>query len=218
MSVNLSRVIRRGLPLLLVGIVAATASTASATLIEGWNGSTDGWTTFAGGGTAGTLTTSTATGVTEGTSSLEYDLPDNNGGFQSPSTLANTVALSTAPGGQILIDIFAPSGTNFLGTTMFVNNPITGFFQPAPGFTTTTLGAETTLTFTLTAAQQAQLAASAALSQNTVIGFNAGFATQQSFFYDNLRDNVPAVVTPEPASLGCLVAGSLLLLRRRRHA
>jgi hypothetical protein len=207
-------------------LMAIGSSGAKATLIESWEGTLDSWQVPSPAGSAAQQANfqsgfSTTNGVTNGADSLSIGAtaantgsgPDYSQMLLGPSTTGNTSILGNAS--AIQLDIFTPPGSfnGFLQFDMDINNADTGF-QSLDGFSypSTTIGSETTLTFSLTPAETATLHSSANPT-SIIIQVGGGFsAGNETMYLDNLR-TVPA---PEPASLGIL-AGGLLLLGRRRH-
>jgi hypothetical protein len=135
--------------------------------------------------------TSGATVAFSGTIQMVYSIPDNN----------------------------APTNGFFeLGVDLAYN--ANGFFQTF--FPTSTVSLPSVNGLTLVQATiPYTITGTAAAPDLTGFGFgieyNSNFAPTQPIFVDSIQV-VPNAAAPEPASLGCLAIGSVLMLRRRRHA
>jgi hypothetical protein len=207
-----------------LSVAALAPRSASATLIESFENGADGWQVPAASNldpAFGPTAASSTTGVTNGSSSLAITGTGGSGPNYgqltiSPSTMAMTSILANAS--AVSFDVFTPPGAFgfFLQFDVDIANNDTSFTS-LDGFSypATTIGAETTITVPITPALNAILAAStnpSALVLQVGGGFTAG---NETMFIDNVR-TTDLVAAPEPASLGLLAAGSMLLLRKRR--
>ena len=208
-----------------LSVAAFAPRSASATLIESFENGADGWQVPAPSNldpAFGPVATSSTTGVTDGTSSLAITGTGGSGPNYgqlaiSPSTMAMTSTLAHAS--AVSFDVFTPPGAFgfFLQFDVDIANNDTSFTSlDAFSYPSTTIGAETTMTVQITPALNAILAASTNPSA-LVIQVGGGFtAGNETMFIDNIRTTDLAAAAPEPASLGLLAAGSMLLLRKRR--
>lgn len=203
----------------LVVALGAVRARASNVLIESWENTLDGWEAPSPDGTNSSYSPSfsTTNGVTNGSYSLAMTGtagPNYSQLLEGPSsmTLTNTLASATS----VSLDVFAPAGSfgGVLGIDIDMNNAATGF-ESLDGFTyqSPTIGSESTITVSVTPAQNAALAASGDPTQLFVQvggGYTAG---NETMYFDNLRANV----VPEPASISMLALAATGLLGRRRR-
>jgi hypothetical protein len=189
-----NRILAKSATLVVGAMLASTAKSASATttLIESWENTLDGWQVPAPAGSNSSFTPafSTTTGVTNGSYSLAITgttSPNYTQMLISPSTTVLTQDLGVAT--AVTLDVDTPAGS-FGGYLQFdcdINNSNTGFVSlDSYSYPATTIGSETTLTFTLPAGLAAQLAAS---SSPTSIDFQIGggySAGNETMYLDNL--------------------------------
>jgi len=208
--------------LLAIALALFLPRLASAQLIESWENTLDGWTFDPSynsqlGFTQGFSST---TGVTNGSYSLSITSagPGPNYGQLLEGTYSyyNTVALANSTDLLLDVDTTPAAFGYFLQLDAEINNADTGFVSvDSYAFPSTTIGSETTVSFAISPTIAAELAAS---SNPTQIEISAGGGSGGGTMYlDNLRGNGPAVVLPEPMSLGAIGAGSALLMLRRHR-
>ncbi len=228
------------------GLSLLRPATASAQLLESFEGGMDGWTFVAQNGYTASVG---ATGATDGTSALgvgaTYQISGKGNSwtttnglnfgptFISPTNVSWTATLSGASG--IKIDIDTPAGTVgadgdlgfFVAVDLDVSaGPAFGFqsIDPAGPFNYPDIysGGELTETYPLTATQDAELASDAAGGFGTFfqIQIGSGFSNEPAPGANNAvyLDNIRAVPVPEPVSCGLLAVGATGLMMRRRRA
>ncbi len=199
-----------------VGLTALLLQSASAALLESWENTLDGWSLYYPNFTS---SFSASTGVTVGNYSLALTGPAP---VNSPplylilsayqSNFTTTLAASSA----LTLDVYTPPGSfgYYLDTQIDIINADTGFVTLGNiNFLPTTIGFETTLSFSIPSATAAILAAS---SNPTQIGIQAvgGFSEGNETVY---LDNLQSVPVPEPRvfDLVGLGAAGLLAMRLR---
>lgn len=199
--------------ILTVGILVSALQTASAALLESWENSLDNWAPDS----PYTYAFSTTTGVTDGSYSLALtaaSAPNYGSGLYSDYRMSYTTALASAS--TLSLDVYAPAGSfgGYLQIQLWENNADTGYNQIPDGSTylSTTIGSETTLTWTIPTSISSVLATS---SSTTQIGFQLGGGAGGTMYLDNVR----TTAVPEPATLALAGLGMLgLLVFRRRKA
>jgi hypothetical protein len=202
--------------------LAIGANSAKAALIESWENTLDGWVippSYNPQPTYAPVTSfSTTSGVTNGSYSLVVagtgTGSPNYGQFgYSPSTLAITNILATAS--AITLDVYTPPASfgYYLQWQLIINGGGLGFDQ-LPGQPSASIGNETTLSWPITPAMDATLAASNSPAQ-IILQVGGGYSAGNETMY---LDNLQTVSAPEPASIGLLGAAGLLTLRRRHRA
>lgn len=195
------------------GIVVCLSQTASATPLESWENTLDGW---AVANVNYTSAFSSSLGVTAGTYSLALSGtagPDYGGMLQS--TYQNSYTTELGSSSAVTLDVYTPPGSfaYYLQVQFWINNADTGY-QQLTLYLGTTIGSETTLTFAIPTAIAATLSSS---SNPTQMGFQVGggyTAGNETMYLDNLQ----TVPVPEPATAALMGIGGagLLLIRRRR--
>jgi hypothetical protein len=198
---------------LLVGLASVLIQPASAAVLESWENNLDGWYmqnasyTFAS-------SFSSSLGVTDGSYSLALTAtaPQTPGFlfiYLSPYQSSYTTALATSS--ALTLDVYAPPNSfgGYLLFNIFIYNPDTGFTALSnESFFNTTLGSETTLTYSIPSATAAILAAS---SNGSEIGIQAvgGYSADNETVY---LDNLQTVPAPEPGTLELVGLGAVGLL------
>jgi hypothetical protein len=226
------------------GLSLLRPATASAQLLESFEGGMDGWTFTP---QAGYTASVGATGATDGTSALGVGATyqGSKAGWTttaglnfgptltSPANVSWTATLSGAS--SIKIDIDTPAGTVgadgdlgfFVAVDLDVSaGPAFGFqsIDPAGPFNYPDVysGGELTETYPLTPAQDAELASDAAGGFGTFFQIQIGssFSNDPSPDANNAvyLDNIRATPVPEPVSCGLLAVGATGLMMRRRRA
>jgi hypothetical protein len=202
------------------GFALALPCVASATLIESWENTLDGWAAPPSYNVNGFSSAfSTTTGVTDGSYSLALvgttSGPNYGQMLYGPSTMALTSLLSNAS--AIDLDVYAPAASfgYYLQVQIGINNSSAGIgFDALTSYVGVNIGGETTLSAPISPALDALLAASpnpTAIFVQVGGGYSAG---NETAYFDNLR----SVDVPEPATLSILGAGlGLLGLRRSRR-
>lgn len=202
-----------------LGLLGALAQTAlsQSVIVNSWENSTEGWGVLETNWTSGGF--STTTGVTAGSYSWILNAaasPDYAGALGGTASTALTSLLANAA--SVSVDVFATGFGGYLQWDLALNQQGTGGlgYQSTDGYTYTqspTLGAESTLTFTIPAAFRATLAANPTLP--TSLNFQIGGGASGTMYLDNLL----ITQVPEPGTLALAGLGSLLALgaiRRRR--
>jgi hypothetical protein len=205
--------------LLSVGLIWLFVQTASADLLESWEGSWDGWTTLNPNDVNASLNNSSSYGVTDGNYSLAVTSPGPEDPYnpilfelfsQAQSSYTTALASSSA----LTLDVYTPPGSfgNNLTIYMVIYNSdlgVSGLLNPE----TTTIGQETTLTFDIPSAAAAILAASSNTTRIEIEGVGGFTARNETAYLDNLQ----TVAIPEPATLEWvgLGAAGILVMRRR---
>ena len=208
-------IMKRSIAVLCLGLSLSFLQTAQATLLESWENNLDGWTLDNGSYTS---SFSTSQGVTDGSYSLALAGtagPSYGGMIHSDYLSSYTTALASAA--TLSLDVYTPPASfgYYLQIQFWLNNADTGYLQIPDGSTylSTTIGSETTLTWTIPTSVAATLATS---SNPTQIGFQVGggyTAGNETMYFDNVR----TTPVPEPATFAMvgLGLGALLIFRRR---
>jgi len=200
-------------------LLIQSASAQTVNVIDSWENSTEGW------GTDGTIWTSggfsTTTGVTLGTYSWILNASASPGyafAFGGTATTAITADLANATAVQI--DVLA-TGFSYQQWDLDLNSgaftvALGGSYQSTDAYSfpqSPVIGTESTLTWTITPAMQALLAANP--TATTSLNFQIGGGNAGTMYLDNLRI-VEAVPEPSVFALIGLGATGLLAMRRRK--
>jgi hypothetical protein len=212
------------------GLFLLASGAQAGVVLYGWNGSADGWTGLSGN--------TTTVGVTEGTGAATFD---GKATLVSPTDTSTILAALTG-GAKLSIDAimvnaatsdfqnwnfsFKIGGKNHLGSNFetaatLVADETTGTYVVS-GLHTNRVGtAQATLVYDYSAIAGGDLTAGTA--QSVYFKFStssAGGSTWPDSTNDDLvMDNLQVLgAVPEPASMGLLAAGGLMLLSRRRRA
>ncbi|MGB7159515.1 MAG: PEP-CTERM sorting domain-containing protein [Tepidisphaeraceae bacterium] len=197
------------------GLVAAAAANArAAVLLESWENSANGWVTTTEQPTYSIAGFSTSAGVTDGSFSMIISgtaAPSYGQLFRGPQTTDVTNALANAQ--SVSVDVLADASFGFQQWSLILNGGGLGYTS-VDGFSfsqSPTLGTQSTLTWNLTPAMRATLAANPTVA--TEIIFQIGGGAGGTMHVDNLR----FTAVPEPATAGWLgIAATAWILRRRR--
>jgi hypothetical protein len=191
------------------------AEARGAVLLESWENTANGWVTTSEQPTYAVGGFSTTSGVTDGTYSITLAgtaAPNYGQMFRGLQTTTLTGQLATAQ--SVSVDVLADSSFGYQQWSLILNGGGLGYFS-VDGFSfnqSPVLGAESTLTWTITPATRATLAANPTAA--TQIIFQVGGGAPGSMQLDNLR----FTPVPEPAAAGALslLAGVVLSRVRRR--
>ena len=207
---------KRSIAILSLALSLSILPTAKADLLESWENNLDGWTLDNGSYTS---SFTISPGVTDGSYSLALAGtagPNYGGMLHSGYLMSYTTALASA--GTLSLDVYTPPASfgYYLQVQFWLNNADTGYMQIPNGSTylSTTIGAETTLTWTIPTSVAAILATSL---NPTQIGFQMGggySAGNETMYLDNVR----TTSVPEPAAYALAGLGLGLLVFRRRAA
>ncbi len=197
----------------------AAASTPASGVVSTWNGTMDGWVnqsalpddTTTNYGLTGTfqysLSYSTTTGVTDGSSSLACATtaanPGDNAVIQN-STASMGTSMSTAA--SVSLDVY-PQGTGggTLQVSFYINGTNIPYARLGPtSYVTLNPNQENTVTFTLTDAQRAGIAASLGSGKYFQVGININAAAPLTVYFDkfSITQNASSAPTPTPVPGG----------------
>lgn len=209
--------------LLSVGLLWLFVQTASAALLESWEGSWDGWTTSNPNDVNASLNNSSSYGVTDGNYSLAVTSPGPEDPYSSIlfeliSQTQSSYTTALASSAALTLDVYTPSGSfgNKLTIYMVIYNTdlgVAGLLNSE----TTTIGQETTLTFDIPSAAAAILGASSNTTRIEIEGVGGFTAGNETAYLDNLQ----TIAIPEPATLewvGLGAAGIIAMHRRLTEA
>lgn len=185
-------------------------------LIESWEGSANGWVTSAENPTWSITGTPTSPGVTDGLTSLQLSgsaALTYGQLLDGPSSTSLTALLADAT--TISVDVYNTDIAQygfFQQWTMVLNGGGLGYHS-LDGFSYSQTGAtgEKTLTWSLTPADRATLAANTGVATQIIFQTGSG-GSGGSMWLDNLRAEVPE---PATASLLALGAAPVIAARRR---
>jgi hypothetical protein len=196
-----------------IAAVMVLAQSASAQLLESWEGSLDGWTVQ---NANYIYAPATKFGVTDGTFSASLTgLAGPNYGqmLLSPYEASWTAEIGGAT--SMSLDVYTPNASfgYYCQFQLGLVNNDTGYVALNPVYTGTGIGSETTITVPISPSVAATLAASSNPTQ-LFIQIGGGYtAGNETMYLDNLR------VVPEPSTfalLGFGVLGLVGVARRRR--
>ena len=210
----------KGIVFLSVALTSLLIQSTSAAVIESWEANSDGW---ASQSENIYISFSRVLGVTDGNFSLALTgiaASEPTGPlFQLLSPFQNSYTTALASSSALTLDIYTPPDSfgNYLLFDVFIMNTDTGFEQftdnDGYAYVLTTIGSETTLTFSIPSAAAAILASS---SHPTQIGIQSlgGFSEGNETVY---LDNLQTVPAPEPETIelvGMCLVGFLMMRRR----